>query len=95
MNRVVVFGAQGCGKTVFAECLRRKFGCERVVDDWDGRAPLKDGDLALTFEAPPYAVAADAVHSFTDAIGLPATTTQAQLRGVVADMRRDLASQAA
>lgn len=53
---VIVSGPQGCGKTRFAEQLSDVFGCERIVDEWDGESELQPGDLALTnaesFRAP-------------------------------------------
>ncbi|MCQ4267375.1 hypothetical protein NAV28_09115 [Pseudomonas stutzeri] len=57
MNKLIIIVApQGAGKTTNAAALKEAFGCERIVDNWDGRARLEDGDLALTncttFEAP-------------------------------------------
>ncbi|MDI3489602.1 MAG: hypothetical protein PWP11_879 [Thauera sp.] len=48
MTTVIVYGPQACGKTRNGEALKRHFGCNRIVDDWNGRAALRDGDLALT-----------------------------------------------
>jgi len=50
MNRsVVVYGPQRCGKTRNAEALRRHFGLNRVVDDWDGISDVPAaGALILT-----------------------------------------------
>lgn len=45
---VIVHGPRGSGKTRNAEALRELVGADRVVDDWDGRSALLDGDLALT-----------------------------------------------
>lgn len=33
MPSVIVYGPQGCGKSLNAEKLRRAFGCDHVVDD--------------------------------------------------------------
>lgn len=48
MTTVIVYGPQACGKTRNSEALKRHFGCDRIVDDWNGRDALRDGDLALT-----------------------------------------------
>ena len=48
MTTVIVYGPQACGKTRNSEALKRHFGCNCIVDDWNGRAALRDGDLALT-----------------------------------------------
>lgn len=57
MNKLIIIVApQGAGKTMNAAALKESLGCERIVDNWDGRSRLEDGDLALTnctaFEAP-------------------------------------------
>lgn len=45
---VIVHGPRGSWTARNAEDFRLLFGADRVVDDWDGRTPLRDGDLALT-----------------------------------------------
>lgn len=45
---VIVTGPQGCGKTLAAERLRRKYGCREVCDEWWPGAPLRPGVLHLT-----------------------------------------------
>lgn len=45
---VIVIAPHGSGKTAHAEALREIFGCTSVVDEWDGRAELAPGTLALT-----------------------------------------------
>jgi hypothetical protein len=50
----VIHGSQGAGKTTFGEMLRQHYRCTRVVDDWDGKQPLADGDLVLTDMSPPF-----------------------------------------
>lgn len=54
MSIVIVYGPQGIGKTTHGEALRRHYKCSRVVE-WEG-GPLREGDLALTNESPPYDV---------------------------------------
>jgi hypothetical protein len=49
---LIVYGPAGSGKTRNAEKLMRHFGCTRIVDEWDGKRPLVDGDVALTQSAP-------------------------------------------
>jgi len=44
----VLCGPQGAGKTSVAVALRKLLGLTRIVDEWDGRAMLRDGDLAVT-----------------------------------------------
>ena len=48
MQSVVITAPQGAGKSQHATALMGAFGCSRLVDEWDGVAPLQDGDLALT-----------------------------------------------
>lgn len=59
MRTTIVHGPQSCGKTRHAEALARHFGCDRVVDDWDGFSPIPAGALVLTnlseFRHPPEA----------------------------------------
>lgn len=57
MSIVIVHGAQSSGKTRRGPQLMKHYGCQRIVDDWDGRAPLNDGDLALTNTEPPFSIA--------------------------------------
>lgn len=46
---VIVYGPQACGKTRNAERLRKGFGLDRVMDDWDGREQIPPrGVLVLT-----------------------------------------------
>ncbi len=45
---VIVTGPAGSGKTRNADAFMRAFGCSRLVDEWDGVACLRAGDLALT-----------------------------------------------
>ncbi len=45
---LIIVGPQESGKTKNAASFLQVFGCSRLVDDWDGKAPLKPGDLALT-----------------------------------------------
>ena len=50
---VIVYGPQGCGKTLNAERLRKYFGCTLVVEmDEQRRRQLHDGALHLTCEDP-------------------------------------------
>jgi tRNA A37 N6-isopentenylltransferase MiaA len=51
---VIVFGPKGSGKTHHAEQLRKHFGMEHIVDDWDGsRTYPTFGALVLTNNAHP------------------------------------------
>ncbi len=56
MSIVIVHGPKASGKTRRAEELMRHYGCKRIIDEWDGRAPLRDGDLALTNMEPQFFV---------------------------------------
>lgn len=56
MSIVILHGPQATGKTRRGEQLKRHYGCHNIIDEWDGRAKLKDGDLAITNEAPPFNV---------------------------------------
>lgn len=49
-NRTAVYivAPQGAGKTRNAPTLAAMFGCDRIVDDWDGISPVPDGALVLT-----------------------------------------------
>lgn len=56
MMIVIIHGEQGSGKTRRGAQLLKHYGCKRLVDPWDGRARLSDGDLALTNQIPPFNV---------------------------------------
>lgn len=56
MNIVIVYGPQASGKTRRASQLLKHFKCTRLVDDWNRTTKLRDGDLALTTDAPPFNV---------------------------------------
>lgn len=46
---VIVYGPMRCGKTTNAERLRKGFGLDSVMDDWDGRERIPPrGVLVLT-----------------------------------------------
>lgn len=50
---VIVYGPQGCGKTRNADKMRRAFGLDTVIDDWqpgrEGQPKIpKTGALVLT-----------------------------------------------
>lgn len=47
-NPLIIVGPQASGKTRNSDAFQQVLGCKRVVDNWDGRTKLKDGDLALT-----------------------------------------------
>ena len=44
----IIYGPQGCGKSLHAQAFARHFGADAVVDDWDGASDLEPGSLALT-----------------------------------------------
>lgn len=56
MSIVIVYGDQASGKTRLSAELMRYYDCTRIVDDWDGSSSLKNGDLALTTEYPPFPI---------------------------------------
>ena len=45
---VIVIAPPGAGKTRNAAALAARFGCNRIVDEWDGVSELQPGTLALT-----------------------------------------------
>ena len=45
---VIVIAPQGTGKTRNAAALAARFGCNCIVDEWDGVSELQPGTLALT-----------------------------------------------
>ena len=45
---VYVFAPQGAGKTRNAAALCEMFGCNSIVDEWDGISPVPSGALVLT-----------------------------------------------
>jgi hypothetical protein len=78
MSTIIVYGPQGCGKTLVAPALRRCFGCRSIVDDWDGEGPLPPESLVLTN------LPVDAIGFPADAIVIPFFGALAQL-GIAAD----------
>lgn len=45
---VIVYGPQACGKTTWAEVLRKHFGCDQIVDDWMPGDQIRLGAIHLT-----------------------------------------------
>ncbi|QJB21780.1 hypothetical protein XccvBFoX1_gp41 [Xanthomonas phage FoX1] len=61
MSRVslVVYGPQGCGKSINADKIRVAFGLDNIVDDWHGKTAIPfNGTLVLTCDR----VAFNSVH---------------------------------
>ncbi|QWY14266.1 shikimate kinase 1 [Xanthomonas phage M29] len=61
MSRVslVVYGPQGCGKSINADKIRAAFGLDNIVDDWHGKTAIPfNGTLVLTCDR----VAFNSVH---------------------------------
>lgn len=57
MSIIIVHGPQGTGKTTHGEALRQHYRCSRVVDGWSEEiVALRQGDLALTNQSPPFDV---------------------------------------
>jgi hypothetical protein len=56
MRTVIIYGDSATGKTRRREEFKLYYGCSRIVDGWDGRTKLQDGDLALTNLHPPFNV---------------------------------------
>lgn len=55
---VIVYGPQGCGKTLHANEIAKHFGLDKVVDGWMACQPIERGALMLTCDydsAPPEA----------------------------------------
>lgn len=54
---VFIRGPQGCGKGIHAPIMARHFGCEQIIDDWNGTDPVPADALVLTnleaFSPPP------------------------------------------
>ena len=44
---IIIVAPQGAGKTKNAAALKEALGCCRVLDEWNGRDPLRPGDLLL------------------------------------------------
>ena len=65
---IIITGSQGSGKTTHAKALMQHFGCDILVDDWDGRSPLLDGTLALTNHPDPDAAQSNEIHSLESAL---------------------------
>ena len=53
---VVIYGDQGCGKTLAGKYLQIKFGKQKIIDDgrWNGKTPLQPETLTLTCLEPPF-----------------------------------------
>jgi hypothetical protein len=63
---VIVYGPPACGKTRASGFLARHFGCDSIVDGWNGRDVLPPNCLALTVEKP--ALQGARVFAFHDAM---------------------------
>lgn len=44
----IVYGPQGCGKTLAAQAMARAMGLTQVVDEWQPGQALQPGALHLT-----------------------------------------------
>lgn len=69
MATVIVHGPQGCGKTLNAEALRKRFGCTRVIELDEPHAAIQSGCLHLCVE-PPHVTTGARVLSFAEAMTL-------------------------
>ena len=67
MSIVIVYGSQNIGKSRRGDQLMKHYGCKRLVDEWDGRQKLRDGDLAITNMMPPFSVAGARIVDFITA----------------------------
>lgn len=54
MNRTILYGPQGSGKTRIAEGYARMQRRVMIVDEWDGKTELPPHCLAITCLEPPY-----------------------------------------
>ena len=50
----IIYGPPGCGKSRNIDKLKAMFKAKRVIDEWDGKSPLRLDDLALTTNSPPF-----------------------------------------
>jgi hypothetical protein len=48
MTPTIIIAQAGSGKTINAALLMQTLGCTRLVEEWDGKSVLRNGDLALT-----------------------------------------------
>lgn len=74
---VVIYGPQGCGKSVNAQRLRRHFGLTRVVDDVDSAEGMRIPDSTLVLvhaTTPPISAGTHLVISFKHAMRLAGFT---------------------
>ncbi|WP_428309281.1 hypothetical protein [Hydrocarboniphaga sp.] len=51
MPLVIVYGSHDCGPRRQQQFLNH-FKCLRIVENWDGDAPLRNGDLVFTKNKP-------------------------------------------
>lgn len=77
MKSIIVFGPQGCGKSVQSAQLMRHFGATSVVEDWCPGDGLQRGVLHLTHVRPPATLRGGCLYDFADLVA----------KGVVQDMR--------
>ncbi|MEO6518708.1 MAG: hypothetical protein ABIO17_06920 [Pseudoxanthomonas sp.] len=49
---IIVATPQGSGKTQHASAIAARFGCNTIVEEWDGVSELPDGALVLTNLSP-------------------------------------------
>ena len=61
MNPIILYGKISTGETPTAERIKNLYGCETVIDEWDGTSFLPDGALAITSEKPPFNIEGAAV----------------------------------
>ena len=47
----VLCGPQAIGKTINSKQIASLLGCDRIIDDWNGKSPIPEGAFAITNEA--------------------------------------------
>ncbi|PHR91070.1 MAG: hypothetical protein COA69_13540 [Robiginitomaculum sp.] len=66
MSITIIIGPMACGKTHHKEALKKHFKAKRIVDDFDGRQVLKDGDLALAHSVYDHQNSVATIYNFED-----------------------------
>ena len=56
MNIIILHGCRGLFMERRIPALLKYYGCKRVIEKWDGKRKLEDGDIALTDIDPPFSI---------------------------------------
>lgn len=68
LKTIIITGPQGSGKTLNSQKLAQHFGCNLIIEEWDGVSPCPKGSLVLTNSESFNCTLADEIHDIASAL---------------------------